>query len=137
MAIKTLPLKGYKALKALNGFHALLFGLKMLPSYLAISYETFYASFKTKTPSEKETYLREAVAFVSLNQEEVEAIVTFATDKNGISYQSANVINLPLDELYEITVAVCMEIGRINIDIVSQDEKKNLNISPLMSVNSS
>ncbi len=124
MTRKVLPLKGYKALRALNAFHALLLGLKMLPAYLGEPYEQFYAAFNLKTDSQKETFLREAVAFVQLAQDEVEALVSFATDKNGIPYSSVNAGNLAIDELHEIIVAVCMEIGRIKIGIVSEEEKK-------------
>lgn len=123
--LKVLPLKGYKSLKALNAFHALLLGLKMLPAYLSESYESFYESFREKPEEEKEKLIREAVLFVQLQQDEVEALVAFTTDKNGIPYSAASVNNLSMDELHEIIVAVCMEIGRIKIDILTESEKKN------------
>lgn len=123
--MKILPLKGYKSLRALNGFHALLLGLKMLPAYILEDYETFYASFKDKTEDAKEKLIREAAVFVQLQQDEVEAIVSFATDGNGIPYTAVNVKNLDAGQLHEIIVAVCMEIGRIRIELVSESEKKN------------
>lgn len=123
--MKVLPLKGYKSLKALNAFNALLLGLKMLPAYINENYVDFYASFKEKTDAEKETFLREAVAFVNLERDEVEAIISFSTDKNGIPYGPANIANLGPKELHECIVAVCMEIGRIKIDLVTEEEKKN------------
>ncbi len=119
-----LPLVGYKSLRALNAFHALLLGLKMLPSYQAEGYETFYASFSTKTDSEKEKLLREATVFVQLQQDEVEALISFATDKNGIPFSPVNIKNLSLQELYDVVVSVCMEIGRIKIELVTEEEKK-------------
>lgn len=128
--IKVLPLKGYKSLRALNAFHALLLGLKMLPAYIMQDYESFYEGFKHKTEAEKEKLLREAAVFVQLGQDEVEALISFATDKNGIAYQSANMKSLPLDEMHSIIVAVCMEIGRIRIDLISDEEKKNSLNSP-------
>lgn len=121
---KILPLVGYKSLRALNAFHALLLGLKMLPAYQAEGYESFYASFGEKTDAEKEKLLREAAVFVQLQQDEVEALITFATDKNGVPYSAVNLKNLNAGELHEIIVAVCMEIGRIKIDLVSEEEKK-------------
>jgi len=122
---KILPLVGYKSLRALNAFHALLLGLKMLPAYQAVGYESFFASFGEKTDSEKEKLLREAAVFVELQQDEVEALISFATDKNGVPYSSVNLKNLNAGELHEIIVSVCMEIGRIKIDLVSEEEKKN------------
>lgn len=121
---EVLPLKGFKSLKALNAFNALLLGLKMLPEFLPIDYQTFFASFKDKTDGEKETLLRQAVAFVELDESEVSALITFCADNNGVPYCSANLSNLSPDELHEIIVSVCMEIGRIKIDLVSEDEKK-------------
>lgn len=125
MSRKVLPLVGYKSLRALNAFHALLLGLKMLPAYLAEGYESFYASFAEKSDEEKEKLIREAAVFVQLTQEEVEALVSFCSDKNGVPYSAVNVKNLNAGELHEIIVAVCMEIGRIKIDLVSESEKKN------------
>ena len=129
--MKLLPLKGYKSLKALNAFHALLLGLKMLPMYRAQSYEVFYESFKEKSDGQKETFLREAVIFVTLEQDEVEALICFACDKHGVPYSPVNVKNLGPEELHEVIVNVCMEIGRIKIDIVSESEKKKLGSSQL------
>ncbi len=135
--MKILPLKGYKSLRALNGFHALLLGLKMLPAHILEDYETFYSSFTEKTESEKEKLLKESVMFVQLGQDEVEALVSFATDKNGIPYSTVNVKNLSAGEMFEIIVAVCMEIGKIKIELVSEAEKKNSQGSQLMSETSS
>lgn len=125
-----LPLKGFKSLRALNAFHALLLGLKMLPQYIGQDYESFYESFKEKSESEKEKLLREAILFVELQEDEVEALISFATDKNGIPYSKVNLKNLGPDELHETIVAVCMAIGSIKITILSEAEKKNLSLGP-------
>jgi hypothetical protein len=101
----------------------------MLPAYIGESYETFYEGFKTKTEAEKETFIREAVLFVQLQQDEVEALASFAADKNGVPYQAANMKSLSPEELFEIIVAVCMEIGRIKIDLISEEEKKKLSFA--------
>lgn len=121
---KVLPLKGYKSLRALNAFHTLLLGVKMLPAYFQIQYEEFYESFKSQTDAQKEALLREAVAFVQLSEEEVDAVVCFATDANGVPYTAVNKGNLGPDELVDVIVSVCMEIGQIKIDLVSEAEKK-------------
>lgn len=122
--IKTVPLKGLKSLTALNAFSALLLGLKMIPEYLSVNYEEFYASFKDMDEPQREKLLRQAVAFVRLEKDEVEALVCFAADKNGVPFGPTNIKNLGPDELHEIIVAVCMEIGRINVNLVTEDEKK-------------
>ena len=125
MSRKVLPLVGYKSLKALNAFNALLLGLKMLPAYLGQDYVSFYEAFGEMSEAEKERLVREAAVFVQLNEDEVMALVSFCTDKNGVAYGPANIKNLGAGELHEIIVAVCMEIGRIKIDLVSESEKKN------------
>lgn len=129
MKIEVLPLKGKHALKALNSFSALLLGLKMLPMYLNYSLQEFYEIFMEKSEAELETYLRQAVALVELKWDEVEAIISFCKDKNGIAYSANNISNLGMKEQHELIVAVCMEIGRIKIDLTSEEEKKNLKIS--------
>jgi hypothetical protein len=128
--VKILPLKGYKSLRALNAFHALLLGLKMLPAYQAAGYEEFFASFEERTEAEKEAMLREAAVFVQLQQDEVEAVIGFATDPNGVEYGPSNLKNLAPNELHEIIVAVCMEIGRMKINLLSPMEKKSSLPSP-------
>jgi hypothetical protein len=127
--MKLLQLKGYKSLKALNAFNALLLGLKMLPMYRDQSYQVFYENFKDMGEGEKETFLRQAVAFVQLEEDEVEAVIGFACDVNGVPYSAMNLKNLSPDQLHEVIVAVCMEIGKIKVELVSDAEKKKLNNS--------
>ena len=124
--MKVLELKGYKSLKALNAFHALMLGLKMLPAYAAESYEDFYAKVDAMDEKDQETLVREAAMFVELQKDEVEAIICFATDQNGVPYTAENVKSLGPKELIEVIVAVCMAISKIKINFVSDSEKKNL-----------
>ena len=121
---KVLPLVGIESLHAFNAFNALLLGLKYLPDYAAIPYPQFYERFLTKTDAEKEKFLREALAFVSIVPTEVAALVSFCTDANGVPYGAHNVKTLAAKELFDIVIAVCMEIGRIEIRLVTEDEKK-------------
>ncbi len=122
--MKILPLQGYKSLRALNAFHSLLLGLKMLPAYMHLDYPAFFESFTDQTDEQKEKALREAAAFVQLTEEEVNALVSFSTDTNGIPYGPSNIGNLKPDRIFEIIIAVCMEISRIKIDLVTESEKK-------------
>lgn len=124
MSRKILPLRGVASLRALNAFHALLLGLKMLPMYVAVDYTEFYESFRDMSDERKEAKLRQALVFVNLSAEEVGALISFATDPNGVPYRAENKDNLTPEEIFEICVAVCMEIGRIKIDLVSEAEQK-------------
>lgn len=125
MLSTVLPLKGYKSVVAFHAFNALLLGFKMLPAYLAEDYATFYSQLDEKSDSEKETVIREAVAFVHLGQDEVEALLSFVKDKNGLPYNQASIKGLSLSEIYEAMVLVCLEIGKLKIKLVSEGEKKN------------
>jgi hypothetical protein len=124
MKIKVLPLEGAKALKAFNVFNTLMLGLKMLPLYVNVPYREFYASIPEKSDEEKENLIREAIAFVPLEQDEVESALAFCTDKNGIPYSKNNVKNMKINEIIDCVVAVCMEIGRIEITLTTESEKK-------------
>lgn len=123
--MKVLELKGYKSLRALNAFNALMLGLKMLPAYMAEEYETFLNRVNLMPPEDQRKMIREAALFVELQKEEVEAIICFCADKNGVPYTSENLKSLGPDQLIEIIVAVCFEIAQIKIDFVSESEKKN------------
>jgi hypothetical protein len=123
--MKVLELRGFKSLRALNAFHTLMLGLKMLPSYMGESYEDFYARIAEMDEAGQEKMIREAALFVELQKEEVEALVCFCADANGVPYGPANLASLGPKELHEIIVAVCKVIGKIKIDLVSDAEKKN------------
>lgn len=123
--MKVRELKGYKSLKALNAFHALMLGLKMLPEYQAVSYEDFFELVERLPPDGQEAMIRRAAQFVELKQDEVEAIVCFVEDNNGVPYDATNLKNLNPLELVEIIVAVCKAIAAIRIGLVTEDEKKN------------
>lgn len=123
--MKVLELKGYKSLRALNAFNALMLGLKMLPNYMGEGYEEFLNRIHLMSPEDQKKMIREAAMFVELQKEEVEALVCFCTDKNGVPYTSENLKNLGPDHLIDIIVEVCFAIAQIKIDFVTDAEKKN------------
>lgn len=127
--ITVLPIKGYESLKAMNAYHTLLLGLKMLPSYMGESYDDFYSRVELMEPKEQEKMIREAVLLVPLQRDEVEAMAKFTSDKNGVPFSAVNLKNLGPDEIMEIIVAVSVEISKIKINFVSESEKKNSIIS--------
>lgn len=123
--MRVLELKGYKSLRALNAFNALMLGLKMLPQYMSQDYESFLEKIQAMTPDDQRKMIKEAALFVELGKEEVEALVCFCADKNGVPYSPENIKNLKPDQLIEIIVEVCFEIAKIRIDFVTETEKKN------------
>ena len=125
MIFKVRPLKGYRSLRAFNAFHALILGGKMLPAYLGESYESFLARVQDMPPEDRRKVLREFACFVELQKDELEAILEFCEDSNGVPFRAENMKNLGPSELVDAIVAVCMAIGEIKIDLISETEKKN------------
>lgn len=118
-------IKGLKSLRALNVFHTLMLGLKMLPMYAHESYEEFFSRIDQMPPKDQEKMIREAALFVELSIDDLEAIICFCKDPNGVPYGTANINNLSMDELFEIVVAVSVAISKIKINFVTESEKKN------------
>jgi hypothetical protein len=123
--IKVLPLKDFKSLRAFNAFHKLMLGLKMLPAYMEEPYEDFFSRVQKMNEADQIKLIREAALFVDLEKEELDALVCFSADKNGVPYTSENMKNLGPADFVEIIVAVCFEIAKIKVDFVSDSEKKN------------
>lgn len=123
--MKVLELKGFKSLKALNVFHSLMLGLKMLPSYASEGYEEFFERVQKMPPHDQEKLIREAVLFVNLERDEVEALTAFVADANGVPYGPENLKSMGPDQIFEMIVAVSLEVAKIKIDFVTETEKKN------------
>jgi hypothetical protein len=118
-------LRGYKSLRALNAFSALVLGLKMLPAYMGEQYEDFLKRLQGMPEADQRAMLTHAAQFVELQKEEVEALVCFCRDGNGVPFSAENIKSLPPAQLIDAIVSVCMEIVKIRIDFVSDSEKKN------------
>jgi hypothetical protein len=123
--VRVTELRGWKSLKALNSFHTLMLGLKMLPSYYLEEYEAFFKRVSEMGEREQEKLIREATLLVPLGKDEVESLVCFVLDPNGVPYSPENMKNLGPGELVEMIVAVSKEIAKVKINLVTDDEKKN------------
>lgn len=135
---KVLPLKGYKSLQALNAYTALMIGMKMTPDNAHYTMKDYFTIVEMMSDEDKIMTLSHAARIVELTQEEVKSLISFCTDKNGMPYASENLKNLGPSELVEIIVTVCLEVmNNINIDLVSEEEKKKSNLGPLTSEESS
>ncbi len=126
--MKLLELRGYKSLRAFNAFHALMLGLKMLPAYMGETYDAFFERLEAMPEADQEKMIRQAVQFVELQKEEVEAMLSFCCDPNGVPYSAENLCHMGPAQIAESIVAVSMQIVKIKIDIISDAEKKNLKI---------
>lgn len=123
--MKALELRGYKSMRALNAYSTLVLGLKMLPAYIGESYEDFLDRAEKMGPEDQRKLFRQAAEFVELQKEELEAVLSFVADPNGVAYTEANIKSLRPTELVEAIVLVCMEIAKIKVDLVTEEEKKN------------
>lgn len=130
MIFKVAEIRGLKGLRALNGVHTLLIGVKMQPSYIGMSYEDFHELISQMPNVEKEKILRLGANLVQLEPSEVEAMLHFVSDPNGIPYSAANIDNLKPDEIVEAIVAVGMKISEFRVTLVTESEKKNLEMPP-------
>lgn len=129
-----LELKGYQSLRAMNVFHTLMLGLKMLPAYLTQGYEEFFSRVQNEmSPSEQEKLIREAALFVRLDEDEIKALICFTADPNGVPYTAENIKNLSPDQIYEAIVAVCFQISQIKINLITETEKKKSKMVPSIS----
>lgn len=124
--MKVLPLVGVKSLAALNAFNLLLVGLSMVPGMGGLE---FMEKVGELPEADREKLIRKALLIVTLQKEEVEALASFATDKNGVPYGPENLKNLSAGELHEILSLVCMEIGKIRVSLVTSAEKKSSDTS--------
>lgn len=123
--VEVTELKGIKSFWAMQVFHTMMLGLKMLPAYIGESYEEFFARIEQMPPEDQEKMIREAALFVKPTQEEIESLICFVKDPNGVPYSVANLRSLGPDQIFEAIVAVCCEVSKIKIDFVTAEEKKN------------
>lgn len=131
MKVTVSEVRGIKSLAAFNVYHTLLLGLKMLPAYLKEDYDEFLGRIELMPVEDKRKMIREAVKFVPLAKEEVESLLHFCKDGNGIAFTASNIGNLNPIEISECIELVCMEIMAINVTMVTDDEKKNSKTSAL------
>jgi len=122
--MKVLELKGYKSIRALNAFNALVLGLKFLPAYEHLNFEVFLQSIQDMSEDQQRVILTEAAMFVELEEAELQAIICFCEDTNGVPYGPENLKSLTAKQIVEIVVAVCLEISKIKIDLITEEEKK-------------
>lgn len=131
---KVLTLEGYKSYMALIAYQRLVIGLQMIPGNMHMNYDELCAVIEAMTEEDQLKTLRQAALVVDLKSEEVDALICFCTDKNGIPYTAENKKSLKPEEYVEIIVTVCFEILRnVKIDLLTDNEKKNSSPSQLMS----
>lgn len=125
MAIKVKELRGLESVWALNAYHTLVRGLALEQACLGQEVDTTLAKFEALDDAGKERELRRAFALVNLGADDMQNLLLFALDANGIPYAKRKLSALGPVELVEAMLAVCMEIAKITPKVCPNDVKKN------------
>lgn len=118
-------IRDFKGYRAFCAFHKMMLGLKMLPMYMAESYDEFFERIHAMPEEDQRKVIREAAVFVELEREEVEAMACFCKDANGVPYKTENLKSLDPPKILDIIEAVAMKCVKWKIDAVTEAEKKN------------
>lgn len=123
--IRLRKLEGYESYQAFVAFHRLLYGIKMLPHYEGETYPEFFKRINSMSEDEQRMIFSEALSFVLLTPEEIQALAFFGEDQNGVQYHAANIKNTPFSRIVEVAAEVCIAFGKIPPPhFVSAYEKK-------------
>lgn len=130
MSSKVTDLIGLKGWNAYSVFQRLMIGVKMLPFYDQMSYEEFYNYLDELPPQEQLKYIKQALLLVKMEGSEVLTLIECCSDPNGIAYGEAHLKSMPLDKMFDLMVEACVELSKIKINFISEDEKKKLRRFP-------
>lgn len=123
---KVLPIVGYKGYLAAVTLQRLILGLKMIPGNMHLTMEELTDIVKAMSSDDQLKTLTQAAMLIDLKNEELDAMVCFCTDKNGIPYTAENRGNLKPNEYWEIIVTVCFHlVTYMRVDLITEEEKKN------------
>lgn len=132
MIINVKELSGLSSYSAFQVFYKVLLGLKMYVAYAHYKPDEFFDHIGNLSIEDQEKIVREALMLVPIEKDEILILASFCTDKNGVPFGIQNMGSLNPKQVLEILVKSCMELVKIKIDFVNEDEKKNSETSPLM-----
>lgn len=118
-------LKGIKSVKVLNVLCTLLYGCYLLPTNSSKKYEEFVESFEMAEINEKKEILYKAMLCVDMPQDDVLALMSFCKDANGVQYSDVNSKNLNPKEIIDICIDVLLEVSKIKLFSLTEEQKKN------------
>lgn len=125
MIIKTKELEGYESFLALQVWYKVMIGYKMFAPNAHFELEKFFEHLGDMDDAEKEKCVREALLITPLSKEDIELVSVFCSDANGVSFKQENMRKLSPSQVHDILAKVFMEITKIKINLLSEDEKKN------------
>lgn len=117
MEINGEEIKGIKGLYAFKALQTLLLSFYLLPEFKTEkeSYDDFLRRFSDMPEEEKRSVLNKSLYFAGIDTKEIEALICFAKDTNGIPYGKHNINNLSIEQMFEIIVDVCLAVARIKV----------------------
>lgn len=115
--IRAEEIKGIKGLCAFKALHTLLFNYYLLPEFKKDkeTYGDFLKRFHKMDDDEKREVLEMSLYFAGIEVKEIETLVSFAEDVNGVHYSKASMNNLDFPQLFEIIIDVCLEVAKIKV----------------------
>lgn len=115
MEIKIKELKGLKSVRALTVYTKLVLALGLTPYNKEGSITEFAKKFEEYPAEEKKVLLKAACASVWLEDDEIEAVTSFALDENNIAYESESLFEMKPSEIVKIMSEVCFKISETKI----------------------
>jgi hypothetical protein len=89
------------------------------------SLEEFLSMIEEMPVADRKKIVREAVLVVTLERDEINSLMKFAADTNGVPFTQENTAKLSPKEFIEILDAVVQEIAAMEINFLTSAEKKN------------
>ncbi len=110
-------IKGIKGLYAFKALQTLLLSYFLLPEFKEPNekYDDFLKRFSEMDDSQRKEVLQKSLYFAGIEPAEIEALICFATDNNGVPYCRNNINNLSIEQLFSIIIDVCLEVARIKV----------------------
>lgn len=110
-------IKGIKGAAAFHTAQVLLLSYYMIPTFREgkETYLEFLDRFSKMDDEEKQKVFKIGATFADLKPNEVEAVLCFAKDKNGVPYGKCNIGTLGINEFYELISEICLAVVNIKL----------------------
>lgn len=121
-----MELKGIKSYYALTTFNCVVLRITQLPNFEQWSEEQILESFEQLTQEQVTALLRKSIDLIPLNDKEILSLIVFCEDKNGVPLGLHSLKNFNPYEIRELCLSVLIEISKIRINFVTDDEIRRL-----------
>jgi len=112
---KASELKGIKSVRVLQVTSTLLLGSLMLPVNMGKTYDNYFEEIMNLDREDQAQVLTDAIQFVELKDEEIQSILSFVQDKNGVQIDKSNIDNYNPAEIMDMVLTVCLQVFDIDV----------------------